>query len=271
MPLRATRSVRKADVDARREDDVVRFRTGDWRIGDVAVGKRRLPAEPFVDLGDGSGVERETVFAGVAQVRVEIEDFGERGGFSELVHEVLAQSDAGQVAVHCDGGAVAVVFARVVRAGEKIEGGVGIVDDVHTQAAAVDLAQVEILQRVVRVIGTDEPEDALGKVAVVLRAAKNGIGDYAAAGQIIGGVERRLVERYFVIQGFAVGIEAGGEVSGFAIAARDREAEVNAAFPSFDEAGVQALLVGGFHVEGADDGYLRERYLNPWVFRRLVY
>src|SRR5580704_16545410 len=115
-----TRSVGEADVDAGGEDHVVRLCSRDRRIGDVAIGERRLPAEPFVDFGDGSGVEREPVLTGVAEVGIEIEDLGESGGFAELVHEVLAERDASQVAVHRDADAIAVVFTGVVRARKKI-------------------------------------------------------------------------------------------------------------------------------------------------------
>src|ERR1700735_31738 len=153
----------EANVKSGGKDYVIGLRAHDGRVGDVTVAQIKLPSQPFVDFGYGGKVDRETILIDVAQVRIEIEILGDHSRFSEFVHEDFARGDTRQVAIYAHarsggGGAAAIGFTRVVNAAEQIEGGIRVADPVPTQTAAVNRAEVQALQFIVREIAADESE-----------------------------------------------------------------------------------------------------------------
>ena len=82
--------MREADVHARGKDDVIRLSSKDRWIRHIPVAQPNLPAEPLVDLGHGRSIKREPVLPGIAQVRIEVENFRRGRAFSEFVHSRFA-------------------------------------------------------------------------------------------------------------------------------------------------------------------------------------
>ena len=84
-----------------------------------------------------------------------------------------------------------------------------------------------------REIPATENKDLLGQVVVVLQPAHDRVGDGAAAGLIVGAVQRRKIRRGFVGRCFAIRGESRRQVGGLTVAAGQREAQVHPAFPRF--------------------------------------
>src|SRR5579862_3469680 len=87
----------ESQVDAGREDQVVRFCVGDGWVGFVAVADGDLPSEPFVDFGYGVGVERDAVLAEILEIGIDGRGLVERGKRAELVHEDFAKGEPGGI------------------------------------------------------------------------------------------------------------------------------------------------------------------------------
>ena len=62
--------VRERNVQARRELQVIPFRSA-WRIADIDIRERILPAQPLVELGDGAEIEVPRYCPRLTEVGVE--------------------------------------------------------------------------------------------------------------------------------------------------------------------------------------------------------
>ena len=172
-----------------------------WQgIAEVAVAVSDLPTKPVLQLGGGSGVELEAVGTGVRDVGVEAELLGEGGAIVDFGVEGFADVDFAGLASDgrpsgrcCSGGDGAEEVLVEVTASKEVEDGGLCFDDVIAEAAADDVAQIEILELVVLEIGETKDEDAVADVEVAADATTDGVGG--------GGVN--------VVDG-AVGVNGGG-------------------------------------------------------------
>src|SRR5689334_15014599 len=132
----------KGNIQARGQQNVILALAG-RRVGDIDITERILPAQPLVDLGDGSQVESAAKFSRLIEIREEVELLGQHGAKPEFVEKFLAQSGGNQIVV--DPGQPGIVFTGVVQAAQEVEGGALVLDGMQAEAAAEYGAQVEVL------------------------------------------------------------------------------------------------------------------------------
>src|SRR4029077_15390343 len=156
--------------------------------------------------------------------------------------------------------AAAVAFPRVVAAGQDIERRLRVVYRVQAQAAAVDRADIQVLQLVVREISTYKSENVLRQIPVEPRSRQNRVSRYPAAGPPIVRVKRRKIKCDVIRQRLAVRKECGIQVCCLAIPARKRQTNVHASLPRLEQARVSAVFVSRLILDGSHDRNLRKRY-----------
>ena len=122
----------EGNVQTGRNLQVVLF-CREWRIADIDIAERILPAEPFVEFGDGTQVEGAAVLAGIAEVGITEKVLGDDCPLPDLVGERIAQRQARQaVGIRHEGAGcswrhgrnrdIRVALMRVIRARKQIEG-----------------------------------------------------------------------------------------------------------------------------------------------------
>src|ERR1700758_449851 len=102
----------------------------------------------------------------------------------------------------------------IVQAAQEIENCTIGLDCVIAKAAAVDLAQIEELQRVGHEVGGAKDKDLRLYVAVVAEATLLEAGHGAGAGKIVCGIDRACIKRNFVVERRMDGIKGERQVLG---------------------------------------------------------
>src|SRR6516165_5670608 len=241
----------KGDRQTGSEDDVVGFRSRHWRIGNIAVADGELPAQPLVNLGGCTGVECEKILACIrTQFRVKGKVFCQGGERTELMHESLTGGETQNISRHprreSDGGCTGTIaLTSVVGAGKQVEGGVRSVNGVITEAAAIDLLQIEELQLIMKVIRRNEEENLRVQIVAVTDSSEYRIRRNASSSRIVVGVVYgREVGLGFIVLGLAVPGKPEVKVGSVTVPPSQRETEVQAALPVLNKRRMQIGFVG---------------------------
>src|SRR5215468_1322249 len=138
-----------------------------------------------------------------------------------------------------------VVFVRVVETAEEIEGRVVVLDCMVTKAAAKYRTQIQCLQFIGEEVGSNESKNLLCHVMVISGATGPGIGYCRrhCTWSVVLAVNRVGIEAEFVVRRLPRAQKSNGKVRGFAVAAREREADVQTRLPRLEQPGMQGLLI----------------------------
>src|SRR5580693_1261642 len=172
----------ECQADARGKEQIVFLKAGK-RVAKESIAVGNLPAEPVFQLRGGGGIELEAEAARVRNVWVQAELLGDGGavvdlgveGFTE-VHLASLARNGGRRGSGCGSGDGAKEILIKVAAGKHVEcGGLGV-DDVIAEAAADNVAQIEVLELVVLKIGEAEDEKLVADVQIPTDAAADSMG-----------------------------------------------------------------------------------------------
>src|SRR5208283_2906258 len=160
------------------------------------------------------------------------------------MHPLFAESERGEFIGYAvrgksrwNGGsynrrAVRISFMRIVNAGEKIQRGVVGLNGMVTETAAVDSAQIHVLQHIAHEVHAREGEYSRLQIVLVLNSRCDQVGHGAGSRQGVVGVDRAHVNGKFVVLGGMHGIEGQSQIIGIAIAASQRETYIRSAVPA---------------------------------------
>src|ERR1051326_2438797 len=129
--------VRKGKIKTRSQQKIIGL-LAYRRIRDINVAERILPSQPLVDLGDGPQIKRRAVLAGFIQIREVVTLLGQHRRSAQLLRQFFTECQRNQIPVQVD-----IIFPGVVDAAKQVEGRFVIRDDVVSEAAAEDRAEVE--------------------------------------------------------------------------------------------------------------------------------